>query len=62
MDIAGLSVDMVDDMVDNVEDGISALFSECVLTVVLGCVERPPGCVKPPPLSLYQITLAGLHL
>ena len=42
-------MDMVDDMVDNVEDGISALFSESVLTVVLGCVERPPGCVKPPP-------------
>ena len=27
---------------------IAALFSESVLTVSLGCVERPPGCVEPP--------------
>ena len=52
---------MVDGMVDNVEDGISALFSESVLTVVLGCVERPPGCVKPPPLGCVEppIVTAG---
>ena len=27
---------------------IAALFSEIVLPVSLGCVERPPGCVEPP--------------
>ena len=30
---------------------IAALFSESVLTVSLGCVERPPGCVEPPSVT-----------